>query len=399
MLKRINILLIAFIAFAASQACAAPVRKVNDIKWPLFNSPVILLRGGSFDALFIGGKIVKKATLTGSFDKAALADLTLGDSSSGGVMHTQKLKVPADAKEALYDLTVEFTDGSSDTQPHAVKVIKEFKKKFDFVHFTDMHFNSSQAQNEVRAKIMKSMMDAKPEFVLFSGDFVTNPVTYDVDYPLGYNMLVKYMTEPIYMVPGNHECYVDSSLNPIPDGMEYWKAMLDIEYMSFDYGDLHVVGIDDFQFEKNLRERYSPDNALFGTQGLARIMPEQWDWLTKDLQAAKTRTKSTIAFMHIPLETFAGGRTIGLAKNRQKISGPGKDDFVSLLTGNNVTHVFIGHMHANDEKNFNGLKQIMTLTAGSNGDKEWGYRIVHVEDGRVTGWDVKRFTPEGVEIK
>jgi len=58
----------------------------------------------------------------------------------------------------------------------------------------------------------------------------------------------------------------------------------------------------------------------------------------------------------------------------------------------------VGHMHCIEEKEYGALKQIMTLTAGGGGDPEWGYRIVHVEDGKVTGWDVVKFMPSGTEL-
>jgi predicted phosphodiesterase len=308
-------------------------------------------------------------------------------------------KVPADAKEALYNLTVEFADGTSDSQPHAVKVVAEFKKKFDFIAFTDIHFNTGAPDlNEARAKILESMSAQKPDFILFSGDLGSDPETYDVDYPFGYSMLVAHIKAPIYMVPGNHEGYVASNAKPPIDGMDYWDATYSTRYMSFDYGSLHIVGINNFDWEKEMREWKSADHAFFGTQGLARIMPEQWDWLTNDLKSAKTRTTSTVAFMHIPAETFAGGRTIGL-KDRRKISGPNLEKFAELMNENNVTHVFIGHMHDNEEQHYGALTQLMTLTAGGGGNPEWGYRIVHVENGRVTGTDVILFAPSGKELK
>ncbi|MFA6449098.1 MAG: metallophosphoesterase [bacterium] len=399
MLKRIYIILLALLAITAANASATPVIKVNDIQSPLLNAPVIVLRSGSFDIVIAGNKAIKQATLTDSKDAASKVALSVEGTSAVDGGSKTAVKVPGDTKEALYDLTVTFADGSTDTQPHAVKAIAEFKKNFDFIHFTDMHFNTgAKEQNEARAKFLESMSAAKPEFILFSGDLGSNPATYDVDYPYGYGQLVAHLSAPIYTVPGNHELYIDNKFNPPINGMDYWNATYKTDHMSFDYGDLHVVGINNFDWEAEFRDRWDPDLALFGTQGLARIMPAQWEWLVEDLKSAKGRVKSTVAFMHIPLETFAGGRTIGL-KNRKKISGPNVKQFTGLMNENGVSHVFVGHMHWNEEKEYGALKQIMTLTAGSGGDPEWGYRIVHVKDGRVTGWDMKQFIPAGTDLK
>ncbi len=398
MKKKIHLILLPIILAIAATAVGAPVRKVNDIRSPLLNAPVIVLRGGSFDITITGNKAVRQATLSDSQNAAAKVELSIGATSPAEGAAKTSVKVPADAKEALYDLTVAFADGTSDSQPHAVKVIPEFKKKFDFIHFTDEHFNTGAKDlNEARVKFLDSMSAVKPEFILFSGDLGSNPATYDVDYPYGYGQLVAHLSVPVYMVPGNHECYIDNKFSPPIDGMAYWNAMYKTQFMSFDYGDLHVVGINNFDWEPEMRDRWDADLAFFGTQGLARIRPEQWKWLADDLKSAKGRTKSTIGFMHIPLETFAGGKMIGF-KNRQKISGPNKDKFTALMNEYGVSHVFVGHMHWIEEKEYGALKQIMTLTAGGGDDPEWGYRIVHVEDGLVTGWDVVKFTPSGKEL-
>jgi hypothetical protein len=97
------------------------------------------------------------------------------------------------------------------------------------------------------------------------------------------------------------------------------------------------------------------------------------------------------------LDTFAGGRVIGL-KDRQKISGPDKERFVALMNEFGVSHVFVGHMHWNEEKQYGNMKQLMTLTAGSGGDKKWGYRKVYVKDGKVSGWDIVTFAPNGADL-
>jgi serine/threonine-protein phosphatase CPPED1 len=399
MLKRIHIVMFALVTLKGATASGAPISRIHEIRSPLLNAPVIVQRGGSFDVVLAGSKLIKQITLSDSKNGASKVVLSAGAPSALEGGSKTSVKVPGDTDVALYDLTIGFADGSSDTQPHAVKVIDGFKKKFDFIHFTDEHFNTgSPALNEARAKFLESIAPANPELVLFSGDLGLNPDTYDVDYLFAYSQIVAHLNAPVYIVPGNHECYVDNTFKPPIDGMDYWNATYGIDHMSFDYGDLHVVGLNNFDWEKEFRDKYDPDLALFGTQGLARIRPAQWDWLTQDLKSAKTRTISSVAFMHVPLETFAGGRMIGL-KNRQKISGPSAKQFVALMNEYGVSHVFVGHMHWNEEKQYGALRQVMTLTAGSGSDPEWGYRIVHVEDGRVTGWEVKTFAPSGGDLK
>ncbi len=401
MAKRIAAIAVAVCVALVSTGAAVSadlISRVKDIRSPLLNSPALVLRGGEFKLVVAGGKQVARAELSATADAAAKAPLSLAGSVDENGRAALSASVPQGAAAGLYDLSVFFADGSSDSQPHAVKVFDEFKKDFHFIHFTDMHFNTGDPeQNEARAKIIRSMCDSKPEFIVFSGDLGLRPATYDADYPFAYEQLAARMTEPVFLVPGNHEMYVDNNFTPSIDGLDYWNATFDVKNMSFDYGSLHVVGINNFEWEANFRDWWNIDNAFFGTQGLARIMPEQWKWLVADLKGAKGRASDAVAFMHVPLDTFAGGRVIGL-KDRQKISGPDKERFVALMNEFGVSHVFVGHMHWNEEKQYGNMKQIMTLTAGSGGDKKWGYRKVYVKDGKVAGWDVITFAPDGANL-
>ena len=257
------------VALAAASVSAEPVARVKDIRSPLLNSPALVLRGGEFKLAVSGGKQVARAELSATADASAKVALGLSAAVDENGRAVFSASVPQSAAAGLYDLSVFFTDGSSDSQPHAVKLFDEFKKEFHFIHFTDMHFNTgSPEQNEARAKIIRSMCDSKPEFIVFGGDLGLRPATYDTDYPFAYKQLAAHMTEPVFLVPGNHEMYVDNNFTPSIDGLDYWNATFDVKNMAFDYGSLRVVGINNFEWEANFRDWWNIDNAFSGRRGL-----------------------------------------------------------------------------------------------------------------------------------
>jgi len=376
---------------------AAPVQRIHEIQSPLISGPVFVTPGGSFEIkLKLEGKAAAGAELIAAADAAKTAALALGTAAAGpDGLSVVSASVPAEAAEALYDLKVNFSDGTSDTQPHCVKVLKEFKKDFDFVHITDIHFNVDHFEGEgdmnlIRRRLLQDISAQNPEFVVFGGDLGLNPETYDVDYVYGYGEFLNNLTVPMFMVPGNHELYVDDRVNPVIDGLDYWKAAYGPTYRSFDYGVMHVVGINTFDWDAKFRRRFDEEMVFFGTVINAFIGPEQWNWLKGDLETAAGAGKNIVAFTHIPIQTLQGGRKIGY-KNPEKMKGPDTEKFTGLLNQFGVSHVFIGHMHYNEEKDFGGLKQVMTQAAGIAGDDSevfWGYRVVHVKDGKVAGSEI-----------
>lgn len=400
--RKALLIAIASVFFCAAVVAAAPVRRIHEIQRPLLSVPAIVEQGGTFKIeLKPEGKEATEAKLKGSFDESLSVGLHLGVPVSADGLTEIQTTVPLDAPEALYDLTVAFSDGSSDTQPHAVKVVREVKKDFDFVHLTDIHFNCHQEGepdvNPVRAQVLKDISKQNPEFVLFSGDLGLDPATYDADYAYGYEQFLKLLTVPMYMVPGNHELYIDNRPDAPIDGLDYWAVAYGPTYHSFDYGNLHVAGINNFDWEPRWRDRWDEESTFFATVMNAQMGSGQWEWLKEDLRRASAAGRDIIAFAHIPVNMMQGGRRVGL-KKPEKLKGPTPEMFKELLNSHGVTHIFVGHLHFNQVRQFGNLTHVMTVTGGSGDLREkWGYRVVHVRGGKVAGWDVREVGFDDVE--
>ena len=400
-MKRRFLNLLILILFVATAAHAAPVQRIRNIKKPLFNIPAIVKAGDAFELVVApeNGVAPVAAYLYPADSPNGTIALNLETKSEASGLITYAATVATDVPEALYDVSVYFPmpgreDDIWDIQPHAVKVVREFKSTFDFVHLTDIHFNvqdvKGQDMNRIR-RLLQDIAKHKPEFILFTGDLGLNPETYDRDYVYGYEELTRWTPAPIFMVPGNHELYFTDKSEPPIDGLDYWTAAYGPTHSSFDYGNVHFVNINTFDWPQRWRNRRAQETMFSGTVINAYISPEQWNWLKADLAASAAAGKTCVAASHIPIGTLQGGRSVGIPPKTQKVPGPTVDDFTTLLNNSNCSHIFIGHMHYNEEHPFGALKEELTRSSGisSGGDpgEDWGYRIVHVKDGKVTGWD------------
>ncbi len=383
---------IATIVLASTVAMAAPVQRIKEIQMPLMSFPAIVKAGESFklDAA-LGEKEAVKAILvvSGAIDASATLDLLTPSDYEG--LRTWRAVVPESTPESLYDLVLTFEDGTFDRQPNSVKVIKEFKKKYFFVHMTDIHFNlglgnPADKRHLIRERILNEITALNPEFVLFGGDLGLYPETYDRDYVSAYENFRDKLKVPVFMTPGNHEMYIDRRGPSVIDGMDYWKAAFGPLYHSFNYANLHVLSINTFDWPARWRDRYDKDVMATGSVGFALIDDSQWKWLREDVAKASARGDNIIAFTHIPVELIQGGNRFGIEKP-EKLGGPSSSLFIKFLDKYKISRVFVGHIHMDSLRQLtDNVLEAVTLGAGHNSKLEeelWGYRVVYVEDGKI----------------
>lgn len=391
-------LCLAALAMLCVCAAAAPVQRIHYIKKPLFNIPAIVKSGADFELeVETGGRL----TLQGAYlepvgTPSKRIALKLAPKGGEETLLKYAVTVPADVPEGLYDLSVQFKDNKSDYervdyQPHAVKVIKEYKNEYNIVQITDIHFNvqddESEDVNRLSRQLLMDISKFNPEFVIFTGDLGLEPPTYDWDYIYAYEQFLQIMRVPMYMIPGNHEMYYDKTAGHVTDGAEYWTATYGPMYHSFDYGKTHFIGMADYEgWEPKWRTRKNPDSMFFATVLNGVISDSQWKWIQADLEASHARGQECVAYMHIPLEYLQGGRKIGAPPFTAP--GPDPDTFASTLTKNGCEYIFVGHNHYNQDEQFGELKERLTIGVGANTPKangKKGFRVIHIKDGKVTG--------------
>ncbi len=373
-------------------------QKVNKIKYPLFTFPAIAKAGNSLlmeVVLEEEEKISEVLLIDSSDDKNSISIPFIQKSKiENGDNEVLEIKLPDKIKTALYDLSVKIEVGGgkrfySDLQPRAVKVVEEFKKNFSFVHLTDIHFGVQDVAgvdtNTYRQKVLEEITKLNPEFVILTGDLVIEPAQYDKDFEDAYNYLLQYLKVPVFVIPGNHDQYYHRlETGEIFDGMEYWKRYFYKFYGSFDYGDLHFLLINDYDYEQKWRERYNNDAILATTIINSNIMQEQYEWIKKDLKSAQERKKQTLMFAHIPLMDLMGLKKVGLVK-KETVKGIPRHEFLGLLSEFKVKYVFVGHLHLNDVRELGGgIKEVVTIDSGLGcSTTECGFRVVEVENGKI----------------
>ncbi|HOY62250.1 MAG: Calcineurin-like phosphoesterase [bacterium ADurb.Bin236] len=374
----------------------APVLRVNQIKAPLFNIPAIAKIGDSFKMTVLPPE---DKELTGVYiEQSAYPNKTFSlefkPTGSTGDLKTYDALIPSAAPEALFNLTAVFGGDIWDRQPNAVKAIREFKRKFEFIHLTDIHFNVQHLKEgdmeRIRRRVLQVLTKRNPEFIVLSGDLMLNPETYPKDYVTGYEAMTKWLDVPVFIVPGNHELYyLKLEDGTIIDGLEYWKANYGPTYHSFDYDNLRMLGMNSFDWPAQLRDRRNTDAAFAGTLINSMVGPTQWNWVQENMKEAKSRGMNIIAFTHIPIEMLMGGKRISSSGSTMKIPGPDTDAFATGLAENGCSNILVGHMHYNEIKQFGGLRQIMTKAAGIAGGNpsSWGFRSIKIEDGQISDFD------------
>ncbi len=207
------------------------------------------------------------------------------------------VEVPKTVPLHLYDLTVTGTrqDGAmlTDSQPHALQVVNEYKTDYTFAQMTDIHVwgpeaaypGSNTNERNYRQesysetegygatyyhKSIQQMNRAKPDFIVYTGDYdfgltwqykqnyadfsaykdsPWNDKYYETWFELDwfYTETLK-LDVPVFMVPGNHDGwtrYDQLNISLEEDYLASWRHLFGPRYFSFDYGpDYHFTAID-----------------------------------------------------------------------------------------------------------------------------------------------------------
>ncbi len=231
----------------------------------------------------------------------------------------------------LYDLRVTANGGLDDTTRNAVRVLDEFKDDFYFMQITDVHlpdhqFSSSggtpQDSTETLdlREVIKDINLINPEFVLITGDFINEGELEDYlewrAYSRAQRQLYEFET-PSFLIAGNHDIGGWNSTPP-PAGTarrNWWRffgwprlndppigAPSRTQNYSFDYGSLHVVGLESY-------DNY--DLWRSGIYGADSFPLPQLNWLTTDLAAA-TGSAAQVLFYHYDFQNQLNLNTLGV---------------------------------------------------------------------------------------
>ncbi len=322
-----------------------------------------------------------------------------GDKPLGGVGVTDGMETAETDEKGLYKLqarrdpllgprdepivTVRFPDGTWPKLHWFVRIdqkkqqevdfpleVREVAKPFSFVHATDPHvpWGGAGPMRNFRAH-MAARKEAIP-FAILTGDLVHvadwKPLAAANRDFLSLVALTRNFPVPLFAVPGNHDlASVGIGRPPVNHPLYgyglYHKHVGPLRW-SFDYGGVHIVGLDCMSRNPKDPNRFGqrqPDHAI--------------KWLEDDLARVKKGTP-ILLFTHFPF------RPLALAR---------------ICVKYDVTAIYAGHTHSVGQYNLGPLRARLSgsLTRIHHGKETPGYRVITVKGDGVTSRFVE-FNPK-----
>lgn len=220
----------------------------------------------------------------------------------------------------------------------------------------------------VYEQVVAEIQRLRPDFVVTVGDMIEGPSEDSIEIDqrwMEYKLIVvEPLSMPIYYTPGNGDIE-----NDIMERL--YRQHIGEPYYSFDYGNLHVVVM---------------DNSRYDSGG--QIPSEQMAWLIGDLDASRAAA-CTFVFMHRPFwyHTTADGLA---------------DTLHTIFRTYGVDAVFTGHYHSYFSGEYDGIRYTGLGSSGAaigSDPTDMGYHfgwvtvdsggiaIAPVKMGAVLPWD------------
>lgn len=195
---------------------------------------------------------------------------------------------------------------------------------------------------------------------------------------------------PIYTTPGNHD-HLNVSHNQYESTENYCRYFGPTDY-SFNVGDVHVVSLDDVQYNGTRGKGYWCEMRYN-----AGITDDQMEWLRQDLARVKNKEKKMVVLLtHIPVGEgqTSGGGYMNFDKHH--------DDVLSALTSFHEANIMTGHTHwsktiRHDKFKTAGGEPVREFIHGAASGWVWrsnmnvdgtplGYSIYRIRGNRIEDW-------------
>ncbi len=206
-------------------------------------------------------------------------------------------------------------------------------RSFSFLVYGDTRTN--QDRNKLVADTM-ARDNPNAALVFNTGDLVESPTIgrFKKFFQAIANLALSH---PYLCVIGNHEKASPHFYEflPLPPG----GGKSNEEWWSFDYGNVHFVGID--------------SNSITGANAI-KLMHEQVAWVKNDL--AKSKATFKVVFFHHPIysSTWDGG-----------VNVPLQQEWEQIFCDTGVDVVFNGHMHCYEHFFVHGIHYVVTGGGGA----------------------------------
>jgi 3',5'-cyclic AMP phosphodiesterase CpdA len=211
-------------------------------------------------------------------------------------------------------------------------------------------------ERENMERVAAKINTLKPDFVVFSGDYVQWRT--DENALEGFGQMCKLFDKdiPLYFVPGNHD---------VGEATQEDVAAFVARY-----------GHDRFIFEGDGYTAIGYNSCVIKT--IAEGEPKEYEWLRQSLEEAAKREHPIILVAHHPL--FVESPEEENAGVNIPLEVRGK--YLSLFKEYGVDLVLAGHLHHCTKAEFEGIRLATTSAIGRPlGDEPSGVTIVTIQEG------------------
>ncbi len=239
------------------------------IVYPWNSTSAIVKTGNDLDIMFQAnaGEQVQSVELRGPYNTVAIAQVKIlqgswvYDKMSGNTYNTQIIAtVPLNAPEELYDLVVTTSTGNTMSRS-SVKVIRDYRKNFTFVQFSDTHMGRNKFEDypielAKLSKMIEVINIISPDLAFMTGDLVDATPNVVDNFPgdqkrwdffyEGYRskgiLGVYDVMAPVFALPGNHdyqEYEFPGSSQPghCREKADFWNRYNGLQSQHFQYGE------------------------------------------------------------------------------------------------------------------------------------------------------------------
>ena len=194
--------------------------------------------------------------------------------------------------------------------------------------------------SDINATIADYAAKGMKVYGLTLGDLSWDGYWYENNFALPEYLIQMYKINcPIFNVIGNHDN------NPYSQGD--WLSALDYKnivgpnYYSFNLGNIHYIVLDDVEYINS-----GGAQGVIGARNYnGVVVPDQIEWLKKDLATITDKNTPIVIGMHIPLYKQPVLNTDGTLQNSLRLNNG--NELIYILKEFSNVHVLSGHSHVN----------------------------------------------------
>ncbi|WP_168199787.1 calcineurin-like phosphoesterase family protein [Citricoccus sp. SGAir0253] len=240
-------------------------------------------------------------------------------------------------------------------------VEQEDSDVFDALVFADPQTRTSGEIEELRKDLVNELKGSDATFGLTVGDVVNDPLHLFPE----HNAAVAEIGIPWWNLPGNHDMDYDAPSDE--HATDTYKSVFGPTNYSFDYGQVHVVAMDNIE--------------KVGSGYRAHLSEAQLAWLANDL-ALVPEDKLVVLATHSPLRTGA------TSSNRLNLNDESLHGLFEVLGDRKHVYSFSGHDTSNSWQMYLGEEE------GWTGAEPFHHQVL--AEARGGGWGTGPIDDRGV---